>query len=35
MASSVAALHFRRRNDESILQACFDALKHHKEVEKY
>ena len=35
MGSSVAALHFKRNCDSTILKQCFDAMKLHRETEKF
>lgn len=35
MGSQVAVLHFIQSVDTSLLKACFDALKTHKETEKF
>ena len=35
LGSEVAALHYRKRCNENLLKACFDAMKHNKETEKF
>lgn len=35
MGSNVAALQLKKECDISILKNCFDALKQHKESEKF
>jgi hypothetical protein len=35
MGSNVAALQFKKQCDTSIIKSCFDALKQHKEQEKF
>lgn len=35
MSSNLVALHFKRNCDTSIIKQCFDALREHKEQEKF
>jgi hypothetical protein len=34
MGTNVAALHFKRSCDSTIMKQCFDAMRVHKEQEK-